>query len=446
MTNTRLPGKQKGQITFFIIIGILVLIAFSITLYVGGKMRQRIEVRETQQTTEKLGIQPIQDYITTCLSLATTEGLSLIGKQGGVIYQSQGGTTPDPVPGTFILYTDADRAEQMKVKYLILPPEGNVGTLFFSEPPAYPYPGFPYPPGETTPLFKGYYGQNILPPLYITSAQTGERVSNSIQENLELFIAKKTANCASWKPFEEKGYFITAGNATASLIFAQRQEQFAGEQYISINLTWPVEITTPGGDKALLTNFAIKAPVRLATIYYTIKQIIDSDVTDISYKPQDTGAFTISIVPYGEDSFVEVKDAQSSVANKPFEFWIPRKNRRPALWQIDTTPLSGIKFHVTKDGRGTVVAVQDSVLSFNDPCQEAGVQNPYLIQLNSSDPDEDSTTYAVHLPESTSNEIPPDAVNFAYSITLYAKDRSAHTNDWFDSQEIPIQVTICEER
>ncbi len=437
---------MRGQITIFIIIGILVLAAFSIALYVGGKMKQRVDVRQTQQTTEKLSIQPIQDYITTCLSLATTEGLSLIGKQGGVIYQSQGGITTEPTPGTFALYTDPDRTEQLKVQYIILPPEGNVKELFFSEPPAYPFPGFPYPPEETTPLFKGYYGQNNLPSLYNVSVETGEYVSNSIQENLETFIAKKIVNCVNWKKFDDQGYDITSGKATASLIFAQKQEQFAGEQYITIQLSWPVEVTTSGGDKTLLTDFAIKAPVRLATIYYTVKQIVDSDVTDISYTPQNIGAFSVSILPYGEDSFVSVKDAQSIVANKPFEFWIPRKNRRPALWQIDVSPLKDVKFHVTKEGRGTSITIQDSILSFNDPCQEADIQNPYLIQLNASDPDEDKITYSVHLPGSSNNEISSDAVNFAYSITVYAKDRSTHPNDWYDSQEIPIQVALCEEQ
>lgn len=436
---------MRGQITIFIIIGVLVLISFSIALYVGTKMKQRIEVKQTTQTVEKLGIQPIQDYITTCLTLATTEALNLIGKQGGVIYQNQGGITPEPAQGTFVTYTDPDRAEQLKVQYIILPPEGNVKELFFSEPPEYPFPGFPYPPGETTPLFKGYYGQNNLPSLYKISAETGEYVSNSIQENLETFIAKKTADCVDWKTFEEKGYAITSGKTTASLIFAQKQEQFVGEQYITIELDWPVEIATPGGDKTLLTDFAIKAPVRLATIYYTVKQMVDADVTDISYIPQNTGAFSVAIVTYGEDSFVSVKDAQSIVANKPFEFWIPRKNRRPALWQIDTSPLKDVTFHVS-ESRGTTITVQDDVLSFNDPCQEADVQNPYLIQLNASDPDEDKITYAVHLPGSSNNEIPKDAVNFAYSITVYAKDRSTNPNEWYDSQEIPLQVTICEER
>src|SRR5574341_43757 len=87
---------MKAQITIFIIIGLLVVIAFGITLYAASKMGTRFETRETQQRVEQLGIQPIQDYVTTCLSLAVTDALGLIGKQGGVIYKSQGGTTPDP--------------------------------------------------------------------------------------------------------------------------------------------------------------------------------------------------------------------------------------------------------------------------------------------------------------------------------------------------------------
>jgi len=423
----------------------LVVIAFGITLYAASKIGTRFETRETQQRVEQLGIQPIQDYVTTCLSLAVTDALGLIGKQGGVIYHGQGGITPDPrETANYMKYTDADRGEQLNVQYLILPPEGNVSTLFYSDPPEYPFPGFPYPPEETKQLFTGYYGINKLPPLYITSAQTGEYVSNSIQENLETYIAKKTADCTDWKTFENKGYSITEGSATASLLFAQKQEQFAGEQYITIELIWPLEITMPGGDKSILKDFAIKAPVRLSTIYYTVKQIIDSDVTDISYKPESTGAFTVSILPYGEDTFVSVKDAQSIVANKPFEFWIPRKNRRPALWQIDDTPLKEVTFHVTKEGRGAVVTTKDNILSIKDQCQEEGVQDPYLVQLNASDPDEDTIVYSVYVPPE-GNEIPQDAIGMPFSITIYAKDRSAHPNDWYDSQEILLQVALCEE-
>ena len=173
---------KNAQITIFIIIGILVVVAFGITLYAGTKMSGRIETKQTTQRLEQLGLQPLQDYVNTCLSLATKEGLKLIGKQGGTIYASQGGLTPD--------YTDEKQyitQEETKVPYLIMPPEGNVGNtdcnteedceenccLFQSEPPGYPYLGFPYAGGEL--LFTGYYGMSKIPPLY-KQTPTGENV------------------------------------------------------------------------------------------------------------------------------------------------------------------------------------------------------------------------------------------------------------------------------
>ncbi len=405
-------------------------------------MKARIETKETSQRLEQLALQPIQDYITTCLTLATNEGLTLLGRQGGAIYQSQGGLSQEPQD--YAEYTDPDLGT-LKVPYVIIPPEGNVGTLFYSEPPTYPFETFPNNEGKE--LFTGYYGISKLPQLYKISALE-ESVSGSIQENLETYIAGRTASCADWKSFEGKGYKITPGTATATLVFALKQEQFIGEQYFSVELLWPVDVTTPAGDKAILKDFAARIPVRLATIYYTIKTMIDGDVTDISYKPEST--FSVTTLPHNEDSFVIIKDAQSQVGNKPFEFWLPRKNRRPALWQIDTEPLQAERFHVTPEGRGAKINVvkideENSQLEIDDPCPEG--QNPYVIKLKASDPDENEISYEVHLPRATDNEIPLSVAEFEqYKITVYAKDNSKHPNDWFDSQEIPLKVGICEVR
>ena len=152
---------MKAQISVFMIIGILVIIAFGITLYVGGKLRDRIETKPTQQRLEQLGAQPLNDYISTCLSLAASDGLSLIGKQGGIIYNSQGGITPDIEEGigtTHIKYDD-EKLRILTVPFNILPPTGNVGELFYSTPPLYPFETFPYIPidnGKKT-LFPKYY-------------------------------------------------------------------------------------------------------------------------------------------------------------------------------------------------------------------------------------------------------------------------------------------------
>ena len=470
--NAKNQGEHmtKAQITVFIIIGALIVIAFGITFYVSAKMGQRIEAKETQQIIEQVGIQPIQDYVTTCLKLATSEGLSLIGRQGGAIYKKQGGLTPDHIEGEgekYVKYTDPELGI-LDVSFLVYPPFENVGQLgcqqsktclFYSEPPLYPFEGFPYLLNGST-LFTGYYGISKLPPLYkISQDAERKKVEGSIQENLETFIAKRTIECADWKSFEDKGYKITAGNAEASLLFAEKEqvEKFVetgkfGEQQISIELLWPIEVTTPGGDKTILKDFAIKEQVRLVTIYYEIKGMIDGDVTDVSYKPQ--GEFATIVLPYGYNSFIISKDTQSIVKNKPFEFWIPRKNRRPALWKIDTSLLKGATLHVTPEGTGTRIKIvkindEESQIEFEDPCPTETLP---IIKLRASDPDEDPVKFEVHIPGSTDDRIPLDAVNFErFGITIFAKDKSQHPDDWFDSEEIvfqdiPMQVGICEVR
>ncbi len=428
--------KQKAQITVFIVIGMLVIISFGVTIYVGNQMKKGTETKGTAQKTEQIDIQPIQDYITTCLTLATEDGLALIGKQGGVIYQSQGGITPEPK--TYMDYTENDIT--YKVSYMILPPQGNVGhdrceteypfCLFYSEPMEYPYPGFPYPQGETKPYFKGFYGINQIPPLYKSPEAT-----NSIQENLETYITKKTMDCTSWEKFEDKGYTIKEGAAKTTLTFAEQQRQFIGEKYLTAELEWPIDITTPTGDNKAIANFNTRIQVRLATIYYTVKELIDSDVTDIEYKPANKDSFKLTTKPYGKDSFISVQDTQSLTAGKPFEFLIPRKNRAPALWKLETNQLT---LGIAEERRSTL-SIEGSKLLIYNPCPDDGPTSTF-ITLQASDPDEEQASFEVEIPGSATDKIPKDAMGEEhYKITIKAKDKAGLT----DYERIPTRVKPC---
>ncbi len=449
-----LRTSKQAQITVFIIIGILILIAFGTTIYVTSKIGKSTEA--TIQQKEQLGIQPIEDYVTTCLQMSTREGLALLGKQGGLIYKTQGGL--NDIPLEHIQYTDPELG-MLNMPFLILPPKGNVGTtncatpeqrcgkenrpeccLFYSDAPYYPYLGFPFLSDGST-LYNGYFGINQLPPLYKKTPD--ERpVSNSIQENLELYIAKRTAECTNWKTFEDKNYKINPGQPTASLIFAEKKqiEQFTqlqtfGEQYISVELHWPIEITTPSGEKSIQSNFADREPVRLVTNYFTIKQMLDADATDISYKPESTGSFTTSTIQSGENAIIIIKDSQSKIANKPYEFWIARKNRAPALWHINEAQFDGIKFHVKED-RGASISIEGNKLIIKDICQEADKPDPFIIELNASDPDENEVIY-----EATPKEIPGEsAIGMGFVIKVYAKNNNSQE---YDYQDIPVQVALC---
>lgn len=437
---------MKAQITMFIIIGLLIVIAFGIAIYVGASMRKGVQKEPSQQRIEQLGVQPVFDYVVTCLTLATNEGLALLGMQGGVLYKSQGGVTPDYLPedkNKFYV-----QSGDTKTQFDVVPPEGmvcqdvaNPATCsFFSAPPKYPFEGFPGPQL----LFFGYYGESRLPPLYRgINPETGQPVQNSIQESLESFIAKRTIVCADFKSFENR-FTISYGNAVAKLLFAENVSQFIGEQNVNVELDWPVDVSAQSG-KTLLDKFAVKIPVRLATVYYTAKGIIDADVTDVSYKPNATETFTVSTVRLGDNSLVILRDSQSLVQGKPFEFWIARKNRIPALWFIDTSPLNDVEFHVSSGKNAEVKVVQidgeNAQLEILDPCQAPGVSNPFVIKLRASDPDENDVTFSVHIPASSTNEIPDDAANNPFEITVFAKDGNIQQN--WDSQAIPLKVVQC---
>lgn len=425
---------MKGQLTVFIIIGLLVLISFAVTIYVGNLMRQPLKTDQEEQLRQ----QPLTEYVTSCLTLTATNALALIGKQGGVLYKYQGGITPaKQSTDDYFTYQDPEHG-QLNISYIILPPTGTVGTLFYSTPPEYPFETFPYLPNGSL-YFDGYYGINNLPPLYKTHPETNKTVTNSIQETLETYISTNTATCADFASFTDNGYTISTGTPAASLIFATKQQQFKGEQTLTIALAWPINVTSPDNSITHYDTFTTKVPVRLATIYYTVKALVDADVTNINYTPVTTSAFTIEKTTHQEDSIIVVKDAQSIANDEPFEFWVPRKNRRPALWHLDTPRLT---LHVAET-RGTELSVQGNTLVINDPCPANG---PQRLRLDASDPDEDDITYELSIPLTTTNTIPSDAAGVPnYKITIYATDRANHTLDWFDHQSIPTTVSPCVE-
>ncbi len=77
---------DKGQLTLFVIIGIILLLAIGIFLYAQRERitvpveAERIRLAEVPTT-----VQPIRDFVQTCLSTVAREGLQIIGEHGGYL-------------------------------------------------------------------------------------------------------------------------------------------------------------------------------------------------------------------------------------------------------------------------------------------------------------------------------------------------------------------------
>lgn len=88
---------KRGQVTLLVIIGLILLFSVSILLYFSRiSITNDIQSRARETVNEFVESNSLSQYISICLNRVASEGLDLLGKQGGVIYEHQGGLTPDP--------------------------------------------------------------------------------------------------------------------------------------------------------------------------------------------------------------------------------------------------------------------------------------------------------------------------------------------------------------
>ena len=84
--------KKRGQLTIFIIIGIVLLFAFGFILFIKNLFFEAQIEAETQQKLQNVfQSESFNTYTSSCLKKVSQEAVLLIGKQGGNIYEEQGG-------------------------------------------------------------------------------------------------------------------------------------------------------------------------------------------------------------------------------------------------------------------------------------------------------------------------------------------------------------------
>ncbi len=329
---------KNAQLTLMITMGIILLFAAVVVIWLGTQTATiRTAPEAEQQRLRQVAVQPVREYIQSCLDVTTMTGLELLGKQGGVLYRMQGGLTPDVQPAEqgsrYVEY------EGINVSYLITRPVQDIGTLYYAQPDEYPFPSFPYVFNETIgsvikEFYGGYYGKSLLPPLF----KPGK---NSIQEQIESYISFNLPKCTDWKTFEAQGLSIVAGRPNVSVMIAENITQIETEQFFTVLARWQVNIidlTTNGN--TTLDQFSLGYPVHLAKFYLFVQGIVLGEVNDATFDARSisTTATPVTIVKdvfkngfdQGTDGLIIVRDEESRLRGKPLEFWILRATLSPA--------------------------------------------------------------------------------------------------------------------
>lgn len=376
----------KAQISFFILLGFVVLLAVGIAMFILTSPAEQKMATTSAKQKISLQLQPLKEAINNCLKLTSKEAITKLGKQGGYLYKDQGGSADTPPTNeegqTYVEY------DNEKTRYLIDEPQGTIADLFYTQTPKYPWDTFPYASTtDTTQIYLGYYGLNKLPPLY-------KPYENSIQEQLETYIANNINKCI--KPESYPALQITFTQPNVTLFVADAPDKIKNEESTYFAMNWQItakEKTT--STITTLTDFGTTINIPLAKAYYNITAIINKDIQNLTYEPTPEGNYVARATKLTPDSIVIVKFPTIRIDDAPYEFRFARHTRLPAIHLIKELKNKLILSQRTLDdtiqlAKGATITIQGDKLLFNGACCPSSTTCPWMVpqlDLNISDPD-----------------------------------------------------------
>ncbi len=317
----------KSQVTMLMIVGIVMFMAIGLILYLSKTIIKKSgQALEKKIQTAALEPQPIKEFVASCLDKLSKDALVLLGKQGGYLYTSQGGTLipfSDSDEGVFFIKNNG-----LNIVYNIKPIYLQVPLPYSTSIPEYPWATFPYGPiNQNTKAFNGIFGINAMPPLNKSQGP------HSIQAQIEAFIDSNMETCLDFSIFRNQGYDIQSSKSKTKVLIGARDVSIASEI--------PLKITNNNTqEKTELKDFLTVLDVRLSEMYYFAKEIIEKDVGQITFDIKDPANnknyFNIKVTDniHQKDDLISIEDGQSLVYGQPFEYAFGRKNMAPALYHI----------------------------------------------------------------------------------------------------------------
>ena len=303
MAEYKKKGKS-GQVTMFIIVGIVILFAFAFVFYIANSAPKKPKPGITQTARIPADVLPVQNYVTSCLDLVAKDGLELLGKQGGRI-KIEGREGDSKIAKRF-------------------PPSTSLFKSYYSSPEKYPWPDFPdNPDGKGIISLTGVFGEVKLMPL------EKKNNANSIQEQLENYISSGVrSRCSDFGQFESQGLVVNFATPAA--------EATIGAEDVVVRLSYPLEIKKKaGGESVKISEFYSNPQIRLKKVYEFANRIAEKDIQgDMEFKiteqeNEDGAISVVNVKEAGHDSIVTITDAKPGKTGYIFSFAI--MNRRPAI-------------------------------------------------------------------------------------------------------------------
>lgn len=228
---------RRGQVTVFIIIGIIILFSTAAIIYFTktAATAKFVEAKEPTIAAVPQEFQPIQIYTENCLKQVGKQGLQVLGEQGGYIYPELVGKFSSSKA------TDTEGIDLQPLKV----PYWHYNVKLNSDPEV--------------------VYSSLKPKLYLV-----EDKEMSVEAQLDRFVNEKLNDCLkNYKVFNEQGFVVEESGG-------QEVQVSVGESGVGFFLTKELGVTK-GKSKQEMNQFYVKIPVKLKQMYETAEEIAQTE-------------------------------------------------------------------------------------------------------------------------------------------------------------------------
>lgn len=342
----------KGQVTFFIIIGIVLIMVFLFLLVMLSSTKETKQDMAVEQARSlPADMLPVKNFVMSCVEFSASQGLLLMGRQGGRIYDFQGGTAElgdAAIDYLYIPETDAYLAYNVR-NYK----EGT--NIFKVKPPEYPYQGFPIMAKKY--FLGGLFGYVDMPLLEDTENPDNNK---TMERQLEFYVKNNIKECT--KGFENFNNFeIIEGEIITNVTFS--------ESGTDIDVEYPLAIRKRTTDETFsMKDFPVRFSVRIKDMYYFIRSILHEETISMDYRIAGKSSGKIRVkdvnknIGEGHDDIAIISDSLSTINSEAYEFSLLLENRPPALHYINNREIPNLKKYYK------ILYDEESILIIKDEC------------------------------------------------------------------------------
>lgn len=221
---------KRAQVTIFIIIGVLLLAAIAFIIFLSTRTAIE-EVRRPELARVPQEFVPVQDYVSSCIKQVATEGIKLLGEQGGYIDPRFSVNIMQPTAGDAVLFAEGT---DLKVPYWWHMKSDNYCT-------------------------KDCVFESLKPPLYVDEG------SGSIEEQLSSYVNSNLMSCLDFGSLSSQGFSVTELDPPAIAATITPEDVFFSGSY-------PLRVEKAGAVNDL-DEFYVPVNVDLAQAYKLASEI-----------------------------------------------------------------------------------------------------------------------------------------------------------------------------